>query len=439
VSYARTDAEAADRLVAHLEAKGCTPWLDRGQILVGDDFVKGLGRELARCDGLVLLLTARSAVSSWCQAETQRALALGMPVFVVQREPEAQLPDALERLLRDVQRIEWSGETPPALAVQVRAARARRLRRQLSRVTTALLAIAALTAAAAGMVWRSNALERERARSQFVEEVRRAAAFWPGGEVRSKLGRLRDDALLPISLQAVVVDPTASATARLNAWQAIDALREGRAHEWRFHVPKIEWTGGRLSNTLWVNATYGIGTIKNLVASRIQMAGLVFGPGPSANKPGLSLSDVRIADADIWFLRMDGTQLIDVELTNCKLRGAQLDLSGAAGVRFLSREEKPGFISNDVGIIEDSWIVQRHPLPGKGVLDLTEPEQEILFEGIQFSRVRFEGEMKPGWFRKSDFRECVFDTNVAEKELKAVGNLVENCLQVPRAATKTAR
>jgi hypothetical protein len=180
------------------------------------------------------------------------------------------------------------------------------------------------------------------------------------------------------------------------------------------YVPNIDWTGGRLSDTLWANTTYGSGTIQDLVADRMRIAGIVLGRGPEDGETGLSLVGVRIRDSDAWFLLIDGTQLIDVEFVNTKFRGAQLDLTGAGGVRFVSREVSPFFMSTDIGIIEDSWIVQSRELPGPEVLDLAEPEQEILFEGILFHRVRFEGEFKPEWFRQSVFRDCSFPPGLAE-------------------------
>src|SRR5687768_11973046 len=132
ISYARADKDLAKALVEHLEARGCDCWLDTSEILVGDDFVRGLQRELARCDGLVFLLTPQSAASSWCQAEVQRALALGLPVAVLRREAGARLPDAMERLLRDTQHSDWPEGGAPTVGEQISAARARR-RRQRAR------------------------------------------------------------------------------------------------------------------------------------------------------------------------------------------------------------------------------------------------------------------------------------------------------------------
>ena len=69
LSYARRDMALADRLLQHLQAQGCTVWMDRSELLTGDDFVRGIQREIPRCDGLIFLLTKSAAASSWCLAD----------------------------------------------------------------------------------------------------------------------------------------------------------------------------------------------------------------------------------------------------------------------------------------------------------------------------------------------------------------------------------
>ena len=162
------------------------------------------------------------------------------------------------------------------------------------------------------------------------------------------------------------------------------------------------------------------------------MAGIVLGAGPVAGKAGLTLVGTRIRDADIWFLRADATQMIDVEFLNSKFRGAQLDLSGAAGLRFVSHTANNDIITPEVSIIEDSWLVQRRAPQGPGVMDLSRPEQEILFQGVQFARVRFEGHFKAEWFRNSHFTDCVFATALTAAELSRGGNSEEGSLFLGR-------
>ena len=110
LSYARTDAKLADRLAVDIEQQGCRVWLDRNEILTGDDFIHSLNNELARCDGFVALMTEAYVASEWCKAELQRAQGLNKPLLIIQRAIDARFPDAIERLLRDIQRTQWTGD-----------------------------------------------------------------------------------------------------------------------------------------------------------------------------------------------------------------------------------------------------------------------------------------------------------------------------------------
>ena len=435
LSYARTDRDFADRLEEHLQGAECDVWLDRNELLTGDNFVEGLKRELSRCHGLVFLLTRASAASSWCMAELQRAAALQLPIFIVRRESEAILPEAADRMLRDIQRLDWFTDAPPALAEHLRAARKRRWRLAFRRIAFA----STMTFALLGIVYWSianiNAWQQDRARMALLAELRAGSRPLFRSEIDYKLRRFKSDTELPVQMAALASDTSASPIARFNAWQTQAAASEWQPAEWRTVVPSLEWNNGRVNNILWSNTTYPEGSIRGLEARRVRMAGLVFGAGPDAQRVGMSWIDTRIIDSDIWFLRLDGTQLIEVEFKNCKFRGAQLDLSGFAGVRFVSENQNPGFITADIGVFEDSLIAQHHTLPGPGVMDLGQPEQEISFVGIQFLRTRFEGEFKAEWFRDNHFEDCVFATSMTQASLEAQGNRVESSIwTAPRSS-----
>ena len=55
-------------------------------------------------------------------------------------------------------------------------------------------------------------------------------------------------------------------------------------------------------------------------------------------------------------------------------------------------------------------------------MDLAQPEHEMLFDGVQFARVRFEGHFKPDWFRKCHFANCVFSSRLQAPDLARGGN-----------------
>jgi hypothetical protein len=122
--------------------------------------------------------------------------------------------------------------------------------------------------------------------------------------------------------------------------------------------------------------------------------------------------------------------MLDVEFKNCKFRGAQLDLSAAAGLRFVSRYESPVLMSTDVAIMEDSWLVQNRAPPPPHVMDLAEPAQELIFDGVQFARVRFEGHFKRSRFRNCHFSDSVFATRLRASDLTQDGNMEEGSVFV---------
>lgn len=423
LSYARSDRDAADALYSDLQAQDSDVWMDRHEVLAGDDFVRSLNTQLSRCDALVFLLTQASAVSSWCLAELQFALGRGLVIIVVQKD-DCSLPDALQRLLRDVQAVSWA-DARIKLAGQIRRARARSRRRFLNRSASGLAAFGVLALVGVQTAGLVNRFDEGRRRRLFLGDLRAAAIVWSGNEVRARLLAVRGDPQMANALAALFADPAQPIMARVNAWQALDALQEGRQAEWRTYVQRINWTDGRLANGVWANTTYGSGLIRGLVATHMRIAGLVLGAGPSGDKPGLTLIEVRVRDADIWFMRSDGTQMMDVEFENCKFRGAQLDLSAAAGLRFVSRNKSQALISTDVAIMEDSWVVQNRSPPPPDVMDLSQPVQELIFDGVQFVRVRFEGHFKPDWFHNCHFGDCVFASRLDATDLMRNGNREE--------------
>ncbi|MGQ0800226.1 MAG: toll/interleukin-1 receptor domain-containing protein [Pseudomarimonas sp.] len=432
LSYARVDHQDADRIAQQLTGANCRVWLDRSELLVADDFVQGLARELARCDGLVCLLTKASAASSWCQAEVQRALALGLPVAVVRREVDAQFPDALVRLLRDTQALDWLGAEVPSLGAQIVRARRRRwiglIRRSAPWVLTLMLA--AMLASIA--VWRMDRVEAAARRAEVVNRIATSSQMWSRRELDSVLAPAVADPALPPLLQNLDADATQPLAVRHNAWQALAALREGREREWRRLVPHIEWVDGRIRGAQWTNTSYLRGSVRGLEVERTTIAGIVLGPGPAEGKNGLTLLGMRIVDSDAWFLRIDATQLLDVEFRDVRFRGAQLDLSGHAGVRFVSTPANERMLTPAFTLIEDSWITQTRPPPDAHVMDLAEPELEILFDGVIFHRTHFDGHFKPQWFRNSRFESCVFATDLSREDLVAGGNQVEGSVWVSR-------
>ena len=430
LSYSRTDADSGNALRESLASKGCRVWMDTREVLVGDDFVRHLTRELDRNDGLVYLLTHDSAKSSWCQAEVQRALTRGMNVAVVQRDEHSHLPEAVERLLRDVQRVSYN-DALTGLADHIHRARKRRLSRWLK---TAALWLA-LLAIVVSIAWIAvNALNERQSQervSAVVSQIVESKGLLSGADLQKRLASVATEPSLIPSLNDVRKDKSESPYARANAWQAINWLEHPTSKSRNDIFENVEWSGGRLTSGTWDAATYRSGRIQDLQVLGTRMIGLAFDAGPSDSRKGMSIIASTIQDADIWFMRLFGTQLIDVKFINSKFRAAQLDLSGGAAVLFQSKRASDNVVTDELTLFEDSLIIQSRSLPEAGTLDLSTPEQELLFDNVQFLRVRFEGNFKPQWFKNSHFENCVFATSMTISELEKFGNTEEGSLVVP--------
>ncbi len=228
LSYARENHLDAKKLADELLAAKCHVWIDRSELLAGDDFVQGLARELARCDGLVCPLSKASAASSWCQAEVQRALSLGLPIAVVRRESDAQFPDALHRLLRDTQTLDWRDDAPPLLGEQIIRARRRRLVGLIRRSAPWLLLLLLMAILASIAVWRMDRFEAAGRRAEVMNHIGASSQIWSRREVDSVLAPAAADPALEPLVQILDADATQSMAVRHNAWQALAALREWR-------------------------------------------------------------------------------------------------------------------------------------------------------------------------------------------------------------------
>jgi len=73
ISYSRTDAALSAYLYDSLTSAGFSVFYDKEKTLIGENFVTEILRQLGRSDAVVALISSRSAVSPWCQAELYHA------------------------------------------------------------------------------------------------------------------------------------------------------------------------------------------------------------------------------------------------------------------------------------------------------------------------------------------------------------------------------
>ena len=101
ISYARADCSAlAEELVAGLELAGFAPYLDRIDIVPGEDWEARLGGLIHSADTIVFILSPAAVKSERCAWEVEHAASLGKRLIPVLGKPvpDDEVPERLRRL-----------------------------------------------------------------------------------------------------------------------------------------------------------------------------------------------------------------------------------------------------------------------------------------------------------------------------------------------------
>jgi hypothetical protein len=123
ISYSRHDKTMADYIAAELRRRDADVFVDYQKLVAGENFIARLGREIEARDFFVLLLSPRSVVSKWVQAEAAWALHCNKPIIPIRLEP-ASLTDFFFLInLEQIDFTRWSvdGQVGEALGKLARA------------------------------------------------------------------------------------------------------------------------------------------------------------------------------------------------------------------------------------------------------------------------------------------------------------------------------
>ena len=87
ISYAWEEAtnDFVEKLKTDLEAKGLKMFLDKHDILPGDNIQREVAKGIDEADGIIIVYSERYPVSQWCSQELQMAQNLGKKVFPIRR------------------------------------------------------------------------------------------------------------------------------------------------------------------------------------------------------------------------------------------------------------------------------------------------------------------------------------------------------------------
>jgi sulfatase modifying factor 1 len=107
ISYARKDAEFAQKLNAALQRHGVTTWIDELGIRGGEDWPNRIATAIEGCKAMLVILSPDSVASRWVQRELAFADAKGKRVLPLLYKP-CGLPAWFELRFGNVQRADFS-------------------------------------------------------------------------------------------------------------------------------------------------------------------------------------------------------------------------------------------------------------------------------------------------------------------------------------------
>lgn len=437
LSYARSDARLAESLYQLLESRGFMVFKDSAEILAGENFVERIVGTLRQADAVVALETPASAESDWCQAELYHAHALGVQVIPVRIGIETRLTRPLELLQRRIHQLQVDDpETafeslPEDLEEHLTTARQRRRRRQVSTVGLILLVAALVLSLGTLGIGSLDRLQQRRERLDILDQLETSQKGIAGERLESLSERFATDSELLKSLLLMSEDDSRSDAARFNAWMLSAAMLADRKTEDRWVIEDIDLKDVNVREANLTEVTISNGSIRNVTFEQSAFGGVVWGEGPAEARGGLVLGNLRFVDSDFYFTWFAGTTGVGIEFVNTSFRGSEIDLTRLSLVRFVSRSAQPDLktlITDEVTVIENSVILNHNTPPDPGVLDLSVPTEEALFEGVVFVATHFRGYIRPEWFRNCSFRHCVFPTALSQEALLAGENMIDSCL-----------
>ena len=107
ISYARENAELAEKISEALRQRGQKTWMDDVGIRSGDDWLERIAKTIDGSKAVVTIISPEAVESKWVRREIEYADNKGKPILPVMIAP-CELPGWFELRLGNIQRLDFA-------------------------------------------------------------------------------------------------------------------------------------------------------------------------------------------------------------------------------------------------------------------------------------------------------------------------------------------
>ena len=434
ISYSRKDHELADYLYRSLTSAGFSVYYDKEKTLIGENFVLQIQKELRRSDAVVAIVSINSAESPWCQAELYHARALNILITPIRISREQfSLAPPLELMIKDVSYVTVTdvpsySETAKQIQQQLKVIR-RRVQLRNVRNGLAILVIIGILI----LTWRFgfqtlNNRVRAAHRQAMISRLENSKAVLTKDVLSAYAREFAEDEETISQLLMMEANTELNDNARLNAQLLSAALLAARQQQKRWYIEDVNWQNSTYQYGQLTDVTFMKGALNNIQFKGVSFSGVVWNQGPSEKSAGLTLSNLDFEACAFEAGSFGGTNAVGINFINSSFRGITFDVSAFAAVHFFSKQSDPtsSVITNEVTVFENCSIQNCVAPPDPKTIEILEPDSEVRFTDVVFTNCQFSGLIRPSWFKKCHFTNCVFPKNVSQSQLEAGGNTLEN-------------
>jgi len=418
----------AKRLNDAIVKAGYTTFFDQEAIQVGEAFPDRIVSSIRKSDACLIIVSKNSVNSEWCKLESYYAHFFNKLLIPVKKEGgEYDLENPLRYIQKGINYAvvndnQQPEEVMPLISRSLEAAQSKARKRVLRLAALAGCIILFIIAVFTVGIRQINLFVYEKDSKQFLEEVKTSNKIFRTKEIELYKNKFNNDHELAGQLHLQETDPGLSDIAKINSKIMSAALLQSFNLAQRQYYQNIDWKLSTAANNLFANSTFFSGKISQVNFNNMQFSDVYFDgldSNSSSNKRGMELSADSFSNCSFNTVYFDKNNAIDLQFKNCGFKGSLLNTTYFGAVSFYSDTTTNSVvITNGQVTFFENCIFENDNEPDLPNVMVLGKDEEMQFKDVVFEKCRFIGLVRPEWFVRCSFNDCIFPKGFDESKLK---------------------